>query len=167
MHEGVSEDRRCTAIIRSGPRAGERCLDEQLEDSGTTVCVRHGANLPVVQAKAAERVNEARMKLVMRADSAVETLLELMDSAATDATRLKATTEILDRIGLRGGSEIHVSTDDSKARAAEIIAERLDKLRNGRAPQRSTEPEPVILELEGVPGEPLEGELLPRVIDGE
>lgn len=154
-------DNRCTATVHSGPRAGQRCAEERI--AGTSVCARHGANLPTVQKHANELLNEARMLLALRADSAVASLLELMDNAATDAVRLKATTEVLDRVGVRGGTDLHVSTDDSKARADQIIAERLDRLRGSGRKEPAAEPDttPVVLEIGGPDTEPLEGELLP------
>jgi hypothetical protein len=59
-------------------------------------------------------------------------LEELMESAVSEPVKLKASTEILDRAGVRGGMEIDVGLDVSDSRSpAQIIAERLSRLADG------------------------------------
>lgn len=157
------DERRCIAQLTVGPLAGQQC--GQTAHPGTNVCMKHGANLPSVQKTANEVLAQARMYLVLHAGDAAQVLHDLMNSASTDATRLKAAESLLDRVGVRGGTELHVSTDDSKARAADIIAERLDKLRGASRVQPEPDTEPVVLELGGAGGEPIEGELLPPAAD--
>lgn len=161
--EGVVLDRQCTASISHGARAGERCSDPAAP--GVNVCMKHGAALPAVQKSANEVLAQARMFLVLHAGDAAQVLHDLMNSASTDATRLKAAESLLDRVGVRGGTELHVSTDDSKARAADVISERLNRLRGNAPTDPEPHGEPILLELPGVDVEPLEGELLPPLDD--
>jgi hypothetical protein len=62
---------------------------------------------------------------------AVDKLEELMDSAESEPVRLKAATEILDRAGVRGGVEIDTNVNIDVRPAAQIIAERLERLSSG------------------------------------
>jgi hypothetical protein len=55
-----------------------------------------------------------------------------MNSAVSEPVRLKASTEILDRAGVRGGIELdgNINVTDGRP-AAEIISERLQRLASG------------------------------------
>ena len=55
-----------------------------------------------------------------------------MNSAVSEPVRLKASTEILDRAGVRGGIELdgNINVTDQRP-AAEIISERLGRLAQG------------------------------------
>jgi hypothetical protein len=56
-------------------------------------------------------------------------LEDMMLNAASEPVRLKASTEILDRAGIRGGQEFDVTAKVVDGRpAAQIIAERLARL---------------------------------------
>jgi antitoxin component of MazEF toxin-antitoxin module len=55
-----------------------------------------------------------------------------MESAESVPVRLKATTEILDRAGIRGGQDISVDVEVNDSRpAAQVVAERLARLAEG------------------------------------
>jgi hypothetical protein len=54
-----------------------------------------------------------------------------MESAQSEPVRLKASTEILDRAGVRGGVEIDVGVDVTVRNPHEIIKERLARLAAG------------------------------------
>jgi hypothetical protein len=54
-----------------------------------------------------------------------------MESAQSEPVRLKASTEILDRAGVRGGVEIDVGMDVTVRNPHEIIRERLERLAAG------------------------------------
>jgi hypothetical protein len=55
-----------------------------------------------------------------------------MTNAASEPVRLKASTEILDRAGIRGGVEFDANVNVTDARpASSIIAERLARLSSG------------------------------------
>jgi hypothetical protein len=61
---------------------------------------------------------------------AVDMLEDLMQNAVSEPVKLKASTEILDRAGIRGGIELDASVSVHDARpAASIIAERLERLK--------------------------------------
>lgn len=84
------------------------------------------------QRKSGEDIERARRKLVQAAPYAVDMLEELMESAVSEPVKLKASTEILDRAGVRGGMEIDVGLDVTDGRSpAQIIAERLSRLSDG------------------------------------
>lgn len=79
-------------------------------------------------------VERARLKLAQSAPFAVDVLEELMENAESEPVKLKAATEILDRAGVKGGYEFDVNVEVTDARpAAQVIAERLEKLAMGAA----------------------------------
>ena len=64
----------------------------------------------------------------------MDVLEELMESAESEPVRLKASTEILDRAGLRGGQDINIDMEVTEGRpAAQIVLERLARLQEGAA----------------------------------
>lgn len=76
----------------------------------------------------------AREKLAQAAPYAADTLEELMLEATSEPVRLKASTEILDRVGIRGGVEIDANVEVKETRpAAEIVLERLNRLAGSAA----------------------------------
>jgi hypothetical protein len=81
-----------------------------------------------------EDVERARRKLIQAAPYAVDVLEELMENAESEPVRLKASTEILDRAGLRGGQDINIDMEVTEGRpAAQIVLERLARLQEGAA----------------------------------
>ena len=117
---------RCTGVVRSGPREGRRC--GRTATLGTTVCESHGAQLPVVKKAAEDYLNRQRLRLIDASGELVDILLDLARTSTSDAVRLKATTEGLDRAGLRGGVEVDVSVGES-ADPGSILRERLATLK--------------------------------------
>jgi len=82
--------------------------------------------------KSGEDIERARRKLIQSAPYAVDVLEELMESATSEPVRLKASTEILDRAGVRGGMDIGLDVEVKDARSpAQIVAERLARLAEG------------------------------------
>lgn len=82
--------------------------------------------------KPGEDVERARLKLIQSAPFAVDVLEELMENAQSEPVRLKASTEILDRAGVRGGSELSVGVEVTDSRPAHVVvAERLQRLAAG------------------------------------
>ena len=108
---------------------GIRCLlwsSGRIKDDG--LCRLH---LRTVR-KPGEDIERARAKLIQAAPYAVDVLEELMESASSEPVRLKASTEILDRAGVRGGSDLSIGVEVSDARPAHIIvSERLQRLAEG------------------------------------
>jgi hypothetical protein len=118
---------RCQYLFpESHDRAGEQCKKWSLR--GTTVCFRHGGQLPNVQAHAAATVEHYRLRLVDAGDMAIDRVVWLAENAGSEAVSLKASTEILDRIGVRGGSELEV-TVDNREDAAQAVRDRLATIR--------------------------------------
>lgn len=110
---------------------GLRCLlwsSGRLKDDG--LCRVH---LRTIR-KPGEDVERARRKLMQAAPYAVDVLEDLMENAISEPVKLKASTEILDRAGVRGGMELDVGLEVTDARPAHVIvAERLQKLSEGAA----------------------------------
>lgn len=83
--------------------------------------------------KTSDDIERAREKLMQAAPFAVDKLEELMEFAESEPVKLKAATEILDRAGVRGGVEIDTNVNVDVRPAAQIIAERLERLTLGAA----------------------------------
>jgi len=86
-------------------------------------------HLGSVQRRPGENIERARAKLVQAAPYAVDVLEDLMENALSEPVKLKASTEILDRAGVRGGVEVdaNLNVTDSRS-AADIVADRLARL---------------------------------------
>ena len=114
---------RCRAIKDDGLR----CMlwsSGRPKDDG--LCRVH---LRSVKKRPGEDIERARQKLTQAAPYAVDMLEDMMLNAASEPVRLKASTEILDRAGIRGGQEFDVTAKVVDGRpAAQIIAERLARL---------------------------------------
>jgi hypothetical protein len=82
--------------------------------------------------KPGEDVERARRKIIQAAPYAVDVLEDLMENAESEPVRLKASTEILDRAGIRGGQDLNVEIEITEARPASmVVAERLARLAEG------------------------------------
>ena len=131
---------------------GIRCMlwsSGRPKDAGMCrVHLRHVAKRP------SDEIERARKKLVQSAPYAVDTLEELMQYATSEPVRLKASTEILDRAGVRGGIELDATVTTGERPAADIISERLERLRAGamivagEIVDRATNPETASDEIE-------------------
>ena len=108
---------------------GIRCLlwsSGRIKDDG--LCRLH---LRTVR-KPGEDIERARAILIQAAPYAVDVLEELMESASSEPVRLKASTEILDRAGVRGGSDLSIGVEVTDVRPAHVIvSERLQRLAEG------------------------------------
>jgi hypothetical protein len=110
---------------------GIRCMlwgSGRPQDDG--LCRIH---LRSVKSKTSDDIERAREKLMQAAPYAVDKLEELMEFAESEPVKLKAATEILDRAGVRGGVEIDTTVNVDVRPAAQIIAERLERLTLGAA----------------------------------
>lgn len=81
--------------------------------------------------KTSDDIERARAKLTQAAPYAVDMLENLMENAESEPVKLKAATEILDRAGIRGGVEIDTTVNIDARPAAQVIAERLERLAQG------------------------------------
>lgn len=117
---------RCRAIKDDGIRCMLWSSGRPADDG---YCRIHLGSL---QRRPGEDVERARAKLTQAAPYAVDVLEDLMENAASEPVRLKASTEILDRAGVRGGVEFDANININDARpAAQIVAERLERLAAG------------------------------------
>lgn len=117
---------RCRAVKDDGIRCMMWASGRPADDGYCRV------HLGSIQRKPGEDVERARAKLTQAAPYAVDVLEELMESASSEPVRLKASTEILDRAGVRGGVEFDAKITVNDARdPAEIVAERLQRLAAG------------------------------------
>jgi len=107
---------RCTATTR----AGTRCKRYSLR--GATVCLVHGGRLPNVRAHAEAVVEAGRLRLIGMTDEAIDVLGDIMTSGSSDAVRLKAAQDVLDRSGLRGATEIAVEVTHTESAAQRVQA---------------------------------------------
>ena len=71
------------------------------------------------------------MQTVPAALTRIQTLIE--DDDVPPHVQLKASTEVLDRVGVRGGTEIDVKVEDGSADPAEALQVRLEQLRERAA----------------------------------
>ena len=108
---------------------GIRCMlwgSGRPQDDG--LCRIH---LRSVKSKTSDDIERARDKLMQAAPFAVDKLEDLMENAESEPVMLKAATEILDRAGVRGGVEIDTSVQIDIRPAADVIAERLERISKG------------------------------------
>jgi hypothetical protein len=138
----ISEQDKPTASDKRAPAAlptrcrivktdGLRCMlwsSGRVKDDG--LCRIHLKT----QRKPGEDVERARRKLIQAAPYAVDVLEDMMENAESEPVKLKAATEILDRAGVRGGTELSVDVEVNDARPPHVIvAERLQRLAAGAA----------------------------------
>ena len=121
----LAQPQRCRIVKTDGIR----CMlwsSGRIKDDG--LCRMHLKT----QRKPGEDVERARKKLIQAAPYAVDILEDLMENAVSEPVKLKASTEILDRAGIRGGMELDVGVDVTDSRSpAQIINERLARLATG------------------------------------
>lgn len=125
----ASESRKPTALphrCRAVKDDGLRCMlwsSGRAKDDG--LCRVH---LRSVNKRPGDDIERARAKLTQAAPYAVDTLEEMMQFATSEPVKLKAATEILDRAGVRGGVEVDAKVSIDARPAAQVIAERLQRL---------------------------------------
>jgi hypothetical protein len=115
-------------------------------------------HLGVLKRLPGDDVERARAKLTQAAPYAVDVLEDLMLNAESEPVKLKASTEILDRAGVRGGVEIDTNLSIEVRPAASIINERLERLARGAIETAARLAEAGLT----VPGDPD-----PNVVDAE
>jgi len=104
------------------PKYGKRCNRYSLR--GTTVCLKHGAQLPSVQEHAAAVVEAGLLRLINHSDAFIDVIFDLSKNSDSDAVRLGAAKDGLDRAGLKPGTNINV-TVETKVDAAEVLLSKL------------------------------------------
>ena len=148
----LAQPHRCRQIKDDGIR----CMlwsSGRIKDDG--LCRIH---LRSTKHKTSDDIERARNKLMQAAPYAVDKLEELMETAESEPVKLKAATEILDRAGVRGGVEIDTNVTMDVRPAAQIIAERLERLSSGALS------EAIRLSKDGV--DVVDAEVIEEVTDG-
>lgn len=116
---------RCYFIKQDGTQCKKFALSGTGLNGTNPVCMIHGGRLPTVKAHADAVKDAVRMRLVDNADLALDTILDIMVAPGTPAqVRLKASTEILDRAGIRPGIDVAVEVE-VRENPSEEIAKRL------------------------------------------
>lgn len=121
----LAQPHRCRQIKHDGIRCMLWASGRPKDDG---LCRVH---LRSLKHKTSDDIERAREKLTQAAPFAVDKLEELMEFAESEPVALKAATEILDRAGVRGGVELDTNVNVELRPAAEIIAERLDRIAAG------------------------------------
>jgi hypothetical protein len=116
---------RCRTVKEDGLRCMLWSSGRPNDDGLCRVHLRSTRNKP------GDDIERARMRLTQAAPYAVDVLEDLMLNAESEPVKLKASTEILDRAGVRGGIEIDTSVQLDVRPAAQVIAERLERLAQG------------------------------------
>lgn len=128
----LAQPHRCRQIKTDGIRCMLWSTGRPKDDGLCRVHLRSMKNRPT------DDLERARQKLTQSAPYAVDKLEELMEFAESEPVKLKAATEILDRAGIRGGIEIDSNATLDVRPAAEVIAERLERLAMGAAQAAAT-----------------------------
>src|SRR6056300_1188330 len=128
----LAQPHRCRQIKHDGIRCMLWASGRPKDDG---LCRVH---LRSLKHKTSDDIERAREKLTQAAPFAVDKLEELMEFAESEPVALKAATEILDRAGVRGGVEIDTTATLDVRPAAEVIAERLERLAVGAAAAAAT-----------------------------
>lgn len=121
----LAQPHRCRQVKHDGIRCMLWASGRPKDDG---LCRVH---LRSLKHKTSDDIERAREKLMQAAPFAVDKLEELMEFAESEPVKLKAATEILDRAGVRGGVEIDTSINIDVRPAAQVIAERLERLTLG------------------------------------
>lgn len=166
---------RCVYVWPDGhDRQGERCNRWSLR--GTQRCYIHGGrgNLKNIETYRQAIIEAARLEMTEYAPAAVTGLWALAENASAENVRLKAYTEVLDRIGLKAAEQFQVDVTHHDADPAVALAQRLAKLKKAADEIRQRDDErrtaanadilhsldgSVVLELEAG-GEIIDGEIV-------
>lgn len=144
-YEGLSADWRptgrrpiptlkCTHIKKNGERCGNRGIRGTGLNGTQARCRRHGGTLPNVKKHADAMVDAARLQLTDSTPDAVLTIMELMRGDSTPhAVKLKAATEVLDRVGVKGGMDINVEVTQGEAPSVKFM-KKLEDMRKKDEP---------------------------------
>ena len=120
-HERRTMPVRCEMVRTDGTR----CWNWSGLEEGVARCYLHLRH----KSQADERlIQAAKLRLIQAAPAAVDRLEELMESANGEAVRLRATTEILDRAGVRAGVDVHQEVDVKVTAASDEVRQRLERL---------------------------------------
>ena len=129
---------RCPKIKKDGNRCQNQAKAGMLPENAK--CPVHGGAAPGVSEAAEARKDAVRLALLDNTELAVQTLESLMDPSVSDAVRLKAATEVLDRTVGKAPMELNVN-ENVTVNAAERLLEELAKLADNDSPVLEAEVE--------------------------
>lgn len=109
---------RCVTVLQDG----ERCSSTAIP--GQNRCLKHGAS----EAEAHQVVEAARRRLMGMANTALETFDDVMKNSINDSARIKAASEVLNRVGIKEDTNINIQIDD-KTEARSAVLSRLEAMR--------------------------------------
>jgi hypothetical protein len=143
---------RCTQLRTDNTR----CWNWVGHPAKLTVCKSH---TDLTREAVTKTPAYARERVLELSIDAVDTLAYLMNFADGEAVRLKASTEVLDRAGVRGGTEIDMNVSVAQADPGEQLQQKLDALKKRHEAVVIEEPEldrPALLPAE----EPVDAEIV-------
>lgn len=109
---------RCVTVGSSG----DRC--EMAAIPGQNRCLKHGAS----EAEAHQVVEAARRRLMGLSHTAIETFEDVMKNSINDSARIKAASEVLNRVGVKEDTNINVQIDD-RTESRSAVLSRLEAMR--------------------------------------
>jgi hypothetical protein len=119
----MSDDRQCTA---HSSQSGERCRKSAMH--GQKVCATHGGKAP-------QNIKAAKERIAAMVDPALGQLLKLATKAESEAVRLGAVRDVLDRAGLSAKQALevthHQGTPDLDARIEKLLDQMAERERSG------------------------------------
>jgi len=120
---------------------GTRCWNWAPEPKKINRCKNHQGWTADVELRNAQL---ARHRLLEAAPDAADALEYLVHNAESEPVRLKAATEILDRVGVRGGMEIDTKVEVEQVDNATVIRKKLQRLAERAVLPALGAPAPVI-----------------------
>jgi hypothetical protein len=125
---------RCKHVKRDGTRCWAWCFDR----TSNGRCRMHAPGAALAENMGVQ-LTAARVKIMQALPAMADQLEDLALHAASEQVKLKATTEMMDRAGLRGGAEIEISGQlTTTADPSIVLRERLDTLRERLEPADET-----------------------------
>ena len=128
---------RCRAYRMDGHRCQNWCGNLLYQDG---YCKLH-VNSDQRKNFAPSTVERAKLKAANLAERSMEGLAELAETATSEPVRLQAYNSLLDRAGVRGGSELEVKGTVELGLAENLIRERLNQIRKNSEPKELTDGE--------------------------
>lgn len=109
---------RCVTVHKDGTRC------EYAAIPGANRCLKHGAE----ETESHKVVEAARKRLQGLTHTAIETFDDVMRNSINDSARIKAASEVLNRVGVKETTEINVQIED-KSEARKAVLDRINNLR--------------------------------------
>lgn len=149
----VSVPTRCTTVKADGTRCWGWATGAS-ESLG--MCKVHANRVNKKTQSGLSVMQAARNRLISATAGAVDILEDLANNAESETVRLGAVNSMLDRAGIRGGIEVEQKVDVTISESADIVKNRLAKLRQGQEEKAK-----LLKQIsEGVPAETVDAEVV-------